>query len=154
MFSDRVLLGLPTGPSAFNSKLHTFLHLTILTFPHHICPYHSSLPPLIIVMIGSNFCSSVFHLIICISALSNFNPTTTSKGLVSLPKVMLLRTQLTYTRLQWGSSGCQKWQPHSELHPSISDSSRSSKIRSTISIECLPDSQKLFTYPYVSPYTN
>ena len=80
-------------------------------------------------------CHSVFHLIICISALSNFNPTSTSKGLVSLPKVMLLLTQLTYTRLQRGSSGCQKWQTPSELHPPISDSSCSSKIRSTISIK-------------------
>ena len=47
------------------------------------CPYHPSLPPLITVMIGSNSnqfsqlftCPSVFHLIIGISALSNFNPT-------------------------------------------------------------------------------
>ena len=30
-------------------------------------------------------CPSVFHLIICMSALSNFSPTSTSKGLVSLP---------------------------------------------------------------------
>ena len=97
---------------------------------------HTSLPPLITVMIGSNSnqfsqlftCPSVFHLIICISALSNFNPISTSKGLVSLPKVMLLLTQLTYTRLQRGSSGCQKWKTPSELHPSISDSSCSSKI--------------------------
>ena len=105
------------------------------------CPYHPSLSPLITVMIGSNqfsqlfTCPSVFHLIICISALSNFNPTSTSKGLVSLPEVMLLLTQITYTRLQRGSSGCQKWQTPSELHTSISDSSCSSKIRSTISIK-------------------
>ena len=87
-------------------------------------------------MIGSNSnqfsllftCPSVFHLIIGISALSNFNPTSTSKGLISLPKVMLLLTQLTYTRLQWGSSGCQKWKTSSELHPSISDSSCNSNI--------------------------
>ena len=97
-------------------------------------------------MIGSNSnqlsqlftCPSVFHLIICISALSNFNPTSTSKGLVSLPKVMLLLTQLIYTRLPRGSSGCQKWKTPSELHPSISDSSCSSKIYS-ISIKCLQD---------------
>ena len=87
-------------------------------------------------MIGSNSnqfsqlftCPSVFHLIICISALSNFNPTSTSKSLISLHKVMLLLTQLTYTRLQRGSSGCQKWKTSSELHLSISDSSCSSKI--------------------------
>ena len=51
---------------------------------------------------------------------------------------MLLLTQLTYTRPfknhQWGSSGCQKWQTLSELHPSISDSSCSSKIRSIKSV--------------------
>ena len=51
---------------------------------------------------------------------------------------MLLLTQLEYTRSfisSGGSSGCQKWQRLSELHPSISDSSCSSKIRSTISIK-------------------
>ena len=37
--------------------------------------------------------------------------------------------------LQWGSSGCQKWHMLSELNPSISDSSCSSKMRSTISIK-------------------
>ena len=48
---------------------------------------------------------------------------------------MLLLTQLTYTRLQRGSSGCQIWQTPSELHPSFSDSSCSSKIHSIISIK-------------------
>ena len=126
------------------------------------CPYHPSLPPLITVMIGSNSnqfsqlftCPSVIHLIIFVSALSNFNPISTSKGLVSLPKVMLLLTQLTYTRLQRRISGCQKWKTPSELHPSISDSSCSSKIRSTISIKSVSQIAKLFTHPYVSPSTN
>ena len=49
------------------------------------------------------------HLIICMSALSNIHSTSTSKGLVSLPEVILLLTQLTYTRpLQQGSSGCSE----------------------------------------------
>ena len=108
-------------PSAFNSKLHTFLHPTILT---------NQLSQL-------STCPSVFHLIIGISALSNFNPTSTSKGLVSLPKVMLLLTQLTNTRLQRGSTRCQKWKTPSELHPSISDSSCSSNIGS-ISTKSVP----------------
>ena len=104
---NHVILGLPTGilPSTLNS-IHFF---TQPSSPFLItCPYYPSLPPLITVLIGSNqfsqlfTCPSVFHLIICISALSNSNPTSTSKGLVSLPKVMLLLTQLTYTRLQWG----------------------------------------------------
>ena len=138
--SNHVLLGLPTGllPSTPNS-IHFF---TQPSSPFLItCPYHPSLPPLITVMIGSNqfsqifTCPSAFHLIICISALSNFNPTSTSKGIVSLPKVMLLLTQLTYTRLLRGSSGCQKWQTPSELHPAISDSSCSSQVRSNIPIK-------------------
>ena len=82
-------------------------------------------------IIHLSFCLLFNHLYLC----SNVNPTSTSKGLVSLPKVMLLLTQLTYTRLQRGSSGWQKWQTPSELHPSISDSSCSSKILSTISIK-------------------
>ena len=138
--SNNVFLGLPTGllPSTPNSiHFHTQPTSPFLI----ICPYHPRLPPLITVMIGSDqfsqlfTCPSVFHLIICISALSNFNPPSTSKGLVSLPKIMLLLTQLTYTRLQRGSSGCQKWKTPSELHPPISDSSCSNKIRSTISIK-------------------
>ena len=67
---------------------------------------------------------------------------------------MLLLTQLTYTGLQRGSSGCQKWKTPSELHPSISDSSCSSKIRSTISTKSVSQIAKLFTHPYVSPSTN
>ena len=147
--SNHVHLGLPTGilPSTPNS-IHFF---TQPSSPFLItCPYHPSLPPLISVMIGSNsnqfsqlFTCPVFHLIICISALSKFNPTSTSKGLVSLPQVMLLLTQLTYTQLQWGSSGCQKWQTPSELHPSISDSRCSLKIRSTISIKSVSQIAKM-----------
>ena len=149
--ANHVLIGLPTGllPSTPN-----FIHFfTQPSSPFLIpCPYHPSLPPLITVMIGSNqfsqlfTCPSAFYLIICISAISNFNPTSTSKGLVSLLKVMLLLTQLTYTRIQRGSSGCQKWQTPSELHPSISDSNCSSKIRSTISIKSVSQiAQTLYT---------
>ena len=83
-------------------------------------------------IIHMSFCLSFNHLYLCSFKL---NPTSTSKGLVSLHKVMLLLTQLTYTLLQRGSSGCPKWQTPSELYPSISDSSCSSKIRSTISIK-------------------
>ena len=75
-------------------------------FPHPVlspflitCPYHLSLPLLMKVVIGSTPTSLLsysfvllsfneiphIHLIICIFALSNFNPTSTSKGLVSLP---------------------------------------------------------------------
>ena len=140
--SNHVLLGLPTGLlTSTPNSIHFF---TQPSSPFlFTCPYHPCLPPLITVIIGSNSnqfsqlftCPSVFDLIICISALSYFNPTSTSMGLVSLPKVMLLLTQLTYTRLQRGSSGCQKWQTPSELYPSISDSSYSSKMGSTISIK-------------------
>ena len=133
--SNYVLLGLATGllPST-SISIHFF---TQPFSPFLItCPYHPSLPPLITVMIGSNSnqfsqlftCPSVFHVIICISALSNFNPKSTSKGLVSLPKVMLLLTQLTYTRLQRGALDVRNGKTPLELHPSISDSSCSSKI--------------------------
>ena len=64
---------------------------------------------------------------------------------------MLLLTQLTYTLLQRGSSGCQKWQTPSELHPSISDSICSSKIRSTISIKSV--SQIAKTHIHMSLHT-
>ena len=61
--------------------------------------YHPSLQPLMKVVIGSTQTSLLnssfvllsfneiphLHLIICISALSNFKPTSTSKGLVTLP---------------------------------------------------------------------
>ena len=146
---------------AFCLQLQTS-YISSPNHPHHSSSHvHTSLPPLITIMIGSNSnqfsqlltCPSVFHLIICISALLNFNPTSTSKGLVSLPKVMLLLTQQPYTRLQRGSSGCQKWKTPSELHPSISDSSCSSKIRSTISIKSVSQIEKLLTHPYVSPST-
>ena len=67
-------------------------------------PYHLSIPPLMTVVISSTPSSRLnssfvlvsfmkithLHLIICISALSNFNPPTTSKE--SLPCVMLFLT--------------------------------------------------------------
>ena len=96
--SHHALLGLPTGllPSTLTS-IHfftQFFSLFLIT-----CPYHVSLPLLMKVVIGStptSLLNSSFvllsfneiphiHLIICISALSNFNPTSTSKGLVSFP---------------------------------------------------------------------
>ena len=96
--SNHVFLGLPTGllPSTLYSK-HFF---TQSSSPFLItCQYHLSLPLLMKVVIGStptSLLNSSFvllsfneiphiHLIICISALSNFNLTSTSKGLVSLP---------------------------------------------------------------------
>ena len=95
--SNHVFLDLPTGP--LPSTLY-YIHLfTQSSSPFLItCPYHLSLPPLIKVVIcstptsllNSSFVLSFneiphIHLMISISALSNFNPTSTSKGLVSLP---------------------------------------------------------------------
>ena len=130
------------------------------------CPYHLSLPPPMTVVICStptsilNFSFVLLsfmetphsHLIICISALSNFNPTSARKGLVFLPYVMLLLTHSTF-RLYRGSSGCQKWQTLSELHSSIYNSSCSSKIRSTISIKSVSQITKaLYTSICLSIY--
>ena len=60
----------------------------------------------------------------------------------------------TFHRLR-GSSGFQKWQKLPKLHPSISDSRGSSKIRSTISIKSISQitKQRFLTPPYVSPST-
>ena len=95
--SNHVFLGLPTG--LLPSTLYYIHFFTQSSSPFLItCPYHLSLPHLMKVVIGStptnllNFSFVLlsfneiphFHLIICISALSNFNPTSTSKGLVSL----------------------------------------------------------------------
>ena len=95
--SNHGFLGLPTG--LLPSTLYTIHFFTQSSSPFLItCPYHLSLPLLMKVMIGStptSLLNSSFvllsfneiphiHLIICISALSNFNPTSTSKGLVSL----------------------------------------------------------------------
>ena len=83
------------------------------------------------------------HQIICIPALSNFNPTSTSISHAASDTTGIHST----FHLQWGSSGCQKWQRLSELHPSMSDSSCSSKIRSTISIESVSQITKaLYTF--------
>ena len=96
--SNHVFLGLPTG--LLPSTLYSIHFFTQSSSPFLItCPYHLSLPLLMTVVIGStptSLLNSSFvllsfyeiphiHLIICISALSNFNPTSTSKGLVSLP---------------------------------------------------------------------
>ena len=96
--SNHVFLGLPTG--LLPSTLYSIHFFTQSSSPFLItCPYHLSLPLLMKVVIGStptSLLNSSFvllsfneiphiHLIICISALSNFNPTSTSKGLVSLP---------------------------------------------------------------------
>ena len=92
--SNHVFLGL------LPSTLYSIHFFTQSSSPFLItCPYHLSLPLLMKVVIGSTPTSllnssfvllsfneiSHIHLIICISALSNFNPTSTSKGLVSLP---------------------------------------------------------------------
>ena len=95
--SNNVFLGLPTGllPSTLYSIHFISLHPVLIT-----CPYHLSLPLLMKVVIYSTTPTSLLnssfvilsfnkiphiHLIICISTLSNFNLTSTSKGLVSLP---------------------------------------------------------------------
>ena len=96
--SNHILLGRPIDllPSTLYS-LHFFTQSSSLFFT--TCPYHLILPLLMTVAICStptNFFNSSLvllsfmktphiHLIICISVLSNFNPTSTSKGLVSLP---------------------------------------------------------------------
>ena len=95
--SNHVFLGLPTG--LLPSTIYSIYFFTQSSSPFLItCPYHLSLPLLMKVVIGStptNHLNSSFvllsfneiphiHLIICISALSNFNPTSTSKSLVSL----------------------------------------------------------------------
>ena len=76
-----------------------------------------------------------------------FNPTSTSNGLLSLPSSIshaASDTDIHSTfHLQRGSSGCQK---------SISDSSCSSKIRSTISLKSVSQIIKA-VYTYVSPST-
>ena len=95
--SNHVLLGRPTGllPSTRYS-IHFFTHSSSLFLI--TCPYHLSLPLLMTVVIGSTSTKCLnsslvllsfietphSHLIICISALSNVNPTSASKGLVSL----------------------------------------------------------------------
>ena len=96
--SNHVFLGLPTGP--LPSTLYSIHLCTQSSSPFLItCPYHLSIPLLMKIVIGStpnSLLNSSFvllsfneiphiHLIICISALSNFNPTSTSKALVSLP---------------------------------------------------------------------
>ena len=82
------------------------------------CPYHLSLPLLMTVVIDSTPTSLLnsslvllsfmeiphIHLIICISALLNIHPTSHSKGIVSLPKVMLLLTQLASPFISSGGS--------------------------------------------------
>ena len=97
-FVNHVLLGLPTSllPSTLNS-IHLFTQSSSLLLI--TCPYHLSQPLLMTVVIGSiptRFLNSSFvllsfmeiphsYLIVCISVLSNFNPTSTIKGLVTLP---------------------------------------------------------------------
>ena len=96
--SNHVFFGLPTG--LLPSTLYSIHYFTQSSSPFLItCPYHLSLPLLMKVVIGSTPTSLLnysfvllsfnemphIHLIIFISALSNFNPTSTSKGLVSLP---------------------------------------------------------------------
>ena len=90
--SNHVLLGLPTL-----NFIHFFTQSSLLFLIRS--PYHLSLPLLMTVVIGSTptiLLNSSFlllsfmdiphiHLNICISALSNFNPTSISKGIVSLP---------------------------------------------------------------------
>ena len=86
--SNHVFLGLPTG--LLPSTLYSIHFFTQSSSPFLItCPYHLSLPLLMKVVIGStptSLLNSSFvllsfneiphiHLIICISALSNFNPT-------------------------------------------------------------------------------
>ena len=95
--SNRVFLGLPTG--LLPSTLYSIHFFSQSSSPFLItCTYHLSLSLLMKVVIGStptslhnsSFVPLSFneiphiHLIICTSALSNFNPTSTSKGLVSL----------------------------------------------------------------------
>ena len=77
----------PSWSSAFKFILHQFLHPVLITYP-----YQLSLPLLITVVIGStptNFLNyslvircfmetPPIHLIICISALASFNPTSAS----------------------------------------------------------------------------
>ena len=70
---------------------------------------------------------SVFHgtqhilLVISISALSNFNPTSAIKGFVWLPQIILLLTQLAYTLAEeFLLSKIEKML--SERQPSIADS--------------------------------
>ena len=96
-FYTLVLLDLPTSllPSTLNS-IHFFTQSS--SFFLITCPYHLSLPLPITFVIGSTPSSLLnyslalsfmeiphIHLIVCISALSNFYPTSISKGLVSLP---------------------------------------------------------------------
>ena len=111
--------------------------------------YHLSLPPLMKVVIGSTptiLLTSSFVLlsfngiphIHLVSASLLFQTSTRHQGpsLTSISHAASDTTGIHSTfHLQRGSSGCQKWQQLSELHPSISDSSCSSKIRSTISIK-------------------
>ena len=130
--------------SAFNSIPHSFLHPVLIT-----CPYHLSLPLLMNFAIGSTSTSLLnswfvllsfneiphTHLIICISATSTRHQLA-RPSLNSISHADSDTTVIHSTfHLQWGSSGCQEWQKLSELHPSISDSRCSSKIRSTISIK-------------------
>ena len=93
--SNHVLLGLPIGLLPSTPKSIHFFTKSLITFPHHMSiPSQSTTSNDSCDRLNSNQTSSFVllsfmeiphtHLIICISALSNFNPTSTSKGLVSL----------------------------------------------------------------------
>ena len=147
--------------SAFNHILHTFLHLVLITLSHHMSiPSQSTTPNEGCNRLNSNKPSQFailsfneiphIHLIICISAPSNFNPTCLTPTSHAVSDTTGIH--LTF-HLQWGISGCQKWQKLSELHPSISDSSCNSKIRSTISIESVTQITKTLCTFICCPYT-
>ena len=135
--SNHAFLGLPTG--LLPSTLYSIYFFTQSSSPLLItCQYHLSLPPLMKVVIGSTPTSLLNASFVFLS----FN---------EIPHIYLI---ICISALS--SSGCQKWQKLSELHPSISDSSCSSKIRSTISIKSVSQITKalhihMFLHPPLGP---
>ena len=88
--SNHVFLGLPTGllPSTLYS-IHFFTQSSspfLITCPYDSCDrLNSNQPSQFFIFLLSFMDIAHIHLIICISAFSNFNPTSTSKALVTLP---------------------------------------------------------------------
>ena len=124
--------------SSFNFNLHMFQHQVFIICPHHTpCGGHTSrlitvnrLNSYQLSQIITTRLSKTPHIqiIIYISALSNFNPTSDGKGLVSVPYIMLLLTQIRPFISREGSMDARNGKKISEVHPSTYDSSCYSNI--------------------------
>ena len=137
-------------PYLSQCEVFRIVSCTATESPHHIlitCPYHLSLPLLMTVVIGSTLTSLLnsSRVLLSFMEIPHMHLISVSLLFQTLIQHQLIHYAASDTtsihstfHLQWGSSGYQKCQKLSELHPSISDSSCSSKIHSTISLRVSP----------------